>query len=560
MRPGACRTGRRFAITAALLLAAAGAGAQELPGPAEIDRLGPRFEPPAEPKSEVEPVEEEKKPEGAPSGAEAIRFVLSEIAVDGATVYRESDFLPLYESSLGREISLVDVYGFAAAITAMYRQDGYILSRAIVPPQRIRAGMVRLQVVEGYIDEVTFEGDIAEPSRLLRAYGDKIRDSRPLRIGVLERYLLLANDLPGLSARAVLKPSADQPGASDLTMVLEQDDVDGVATFDNRGSRFVGPFQAVLGTGFNSLVGLHERTTLRVVGTTQIEELRLINVTHQEQVGNEGTKLDLSLSQADLEPGFTLSPDDIESSSTSASIALFQPWIRTRGENLSSTVRFDYRNSLTDRLESRLSEDRLRVARLSTSYDFVDRYLGVSLLSAELSQGLNILGETPSGSSDLTRENGRSDFTKLNGNLLRLQRLLPRVSLLLEGSGQYSFSQLLASEEFGVGGAQFGRAYDPSETTGDHGVAGKIELRYSQPVEVDFLADVQFYGFYDYGVVWQVRARDDAVASAGAGLRLRFTDRLSGLVEWAKPLNHSVDALGRDGRDARIFFNLVARM
>ena len=420
--------------------------------------------------------------------------------------------------------------------------------------------MVRLQVVQGYIDEVTFEGDIAEPSRLLRAYGDKIRDSRPLRIGVLERYLLLANDLPGLSARAVLKPSADQPGASDLTMVLEQDDADGVATFDNRGSRFVGPFQAVLGTGFNSLVGLHERTTLRVVGTTQIEELRLINVTHQEQVGNEGTKLDLSLSQAGLEPGFTLSPDDIESSSTSASIALFQPWIRTRGENLSSTVRFDYRNSLTDRLESRLSEDRLRVARLSTSYDFVDRYLGVSLLSAELSQGLNILGETPSGSSDLTRENGRSDFTKLNGNLLRLQRLLPRVSLLLEGSGQYSFSQLLASEEFGVGGAQFGRAYDPSEITGDHGVAGKIELRYSQPVEVDFLADVQFYGFYDYGVVWQIRARDDTVASAGAGLRLHFTDRVSGLVEWAKPLNHSVDALGRDGRDARIFFNLVARL
>ena len=76
-----------------------------------------------------------------------------------------------------------------------------------------------------------------------------------------------------------------------------------------------------------------------------------------------------------------------------------------------------------------------------------------------------------------SRSSGGCRFTKLFGSVGRLQRLGEGVSLLVEANGQYAFSQLLAAEEFGIGGARFGCGYDPSELTGDHGLVGRAELR-----------------------------------------------------------------------------------
>ena len=44
-------------------------------------------------------------------------------------------------------------YAIADRITTKYRNDGYILSRAIVPAQRISGGALQVQVVEGYIKD-----------------------------------------------------------------------------------------------------------------------------------------------------------------------------------------------------------------------------------------------------------------------------------------------------------------------------------------------------------------------------------------------------------------------
>jgi hemolysin activation/secretion protein len=135
------------------------------------------------------------------------------------------------------------------------------------------------------------------------------------------------------------------------------------------------------------------------------------------------------------------------------------------------------------------------------------------------------------------------------------------LSLLVEASGQYAFSQLLASEEFGLGGGRFGRAYNPSEVTGDHGLGAALELRFSQSLSDDFLRGLQVYGFTDYGAVWRI---DDAaadrrlsLASAGGGVRFNLLDDVSGSVELAWPLTATPAA--DDGRGPRLFFTFVRR-
>ena len=59
-------------------------------------------------------------------------------------------------------MSQADLADIAAAVSDIYRAAGFHLSRAIVPPQDIKDGRLRLQVIEGSITEVSLKGEGAE--------------------------------------------------------------------------------------------------------------------------------------------------------------------------------------------------------------------------------------------------------------------------------------------------------------------------------------------------------------------------------------------------------------
>ena len=537
------------------------ATAQQVPPTAEPGRIEKRFEAPPVPKAVEDPVVPETERPLPPAKAKKIRFTLTGLVVEGSTVYDDKHFLPFYEKHLGKEVSLALIYDVAATISAEYRNDGYILSRAVVPPQRIRNGVVHLRTIEGFIHTVFIEGDILGPERLLKAYADKISQSRPLRSGTLERYLLLAGDLPGVTAKGVLTPSPEVTGASDLVVILSHAKADGFVSLDNRGSRFVGPHEIGIGTNLNSTFGFYERFGIRFIGATQTDELKLYEATFDEPLGTEGTKLSLTYSRTLSEPGFTLKPLNVDSTNTTVRAALSHPFIRSRGENLTLRANFTYRNSTTNVLSSKLSEDRIRSAGLEMTYDFVDRFRGVNLIDLKFSRGLDILNETTSGSADLTRALGKSDFTKVTTELSRLQRLFGNFTVLAIATGQWAADEMLASEEFGAGGARFGRAYDASEITGDHGAAGLLELQYGRSIQHSLFQSFQLYGFYDFGATWRKtpganEPRRQTLASAGFGLRYNLTRAISGYVEVAQPLTRSVST---EGDDPRAFFSLAMR-
>jgi hemolysin activation/secretion protein len=109
-----------------------------------------------------------------------------------------------------------------AAIEAEYRRNGYILVRAFVPPQRVADGIFTINVVEGFIANVAVEGGDEGTRQRIRGYVQPALDAKPLPILTIEQGLLLANDLPGVIASGLLRPSLDTPGASDLTVSVTQ--------------------------------------------------------------------------------------------------------------------------------------------------------------------------------------------------------------------------------------------------------------------------------------------------------------------------------------------------
>lgn len=498
-----------------------------------------------------------------PLGTDELGLVLNAIVIEGSTVYDDEQLAQFYEEFLGTEIALAEVFRIAERITAKYRNDGYILSRVIVPPQTISEGEVRLRIIEGFINEVRIEGEVGE-SPLLAAYAAKIRNSRPLSAKDMERYLLLLEDLPGITAEAVLSPAKDVPGASDLLIIVSGRAVDGYARIDNRGTKFNGPGQLWLGANYNSMAGNHHRTSVRmVVAGKDAKELRSLEIEHERQLGTEGRKLRLQFLQTTSEPGHTLRDLNIVSKSRLFRIGYADPLVRSRSRNLSLHADLVVRDSETTIFANRLSRDRVRFLSFGALYDSADQFGGINQIEVNLDQGLGFLGASREGTTDLSREFARFDFTKARVSASRLQRLGGRLSLLASFMSQYSFAKLPASEEFGVGGERCGRAYDASEITGDHGACLLLEMRYGHNMDAESSRGYQLYGFFDVGGVWRKTpgplGKRAHLSSAGIGARFNFTEQMSGSFEVAWPQTSRVDDREIDIGSQRGSFAITSR-
>ncbi len=552
------------ALLAVVLVSLAPARAQQVPPAAEPGTIQKRLEPPPQPKA-VPPIDIPDTGRAIPPpGAEETRFVLTDLLVDGNTVYTEEELMPLWEGLLGQEITLNQFYGVAAAITVKYRNEGYILTRVLVPPQEIIDGVAEIEVIEGYIDNIVIEGDPSGPAAQIEDKIAAIIDSQPLRADVLERYLLLLNDLPSVIVQSILRPSPMTPGASELIIILDEAKFSAAVSLDNRGSRFLGPYQYGANIRIDNAFGRYESTEFNLIGTTEMNELVFLSVTHTQPLTSEGTTLTVIGSHTSTEPGSTLEVFDVEGDSDAISAAVVHPVIRTRSENLSVVGGFDFRNATTEILGAVDSRDRVRSVFAGGTYDFIDKFGGISLVGVELRQGLDILDATESGSANLSRTGGRSDFTKVTAAARRKQTIGPGWSVSTAFKGQYAFSQLLATEECGLGGEDFGSAYDAYELSGDHCLAGRVELQYGAASESEFIDTYEIYGFYDLGAVWHIsgsnRKSKETLASVGFGARANLIEDIWGSIELAVPMTRSPTVDRDDGQEKpRVFFSLTKR-
>ncbi|HEX8027270.1 MAG TPA: POTRA domain-containing protein [Vicinamibacterales bacterium] len=535
---------RNAAVCAALLLcctlSATRVSAQVKPPGTQPGQVERQFEKPPEPSAKPGSIAIPTTGQTPPPNAAAIKFVLNQLTIDGTTVYPADKLRSLYAASLHKEVSLVDVYRIVDAITARYRNDGYILSQVIVPAQSVENGVIKLQAIEGYIADVRVEGATPELRERVRKYGEKIRKHRPLTAAALERQVLLMNDLPGVVTRAVLAPS-QTPGASDLVLQVSRHRVAGGISSDNRGSIAQGQQRIFADIEFQNLFAA-SRTELRSV-TTGTPELNYAALMHEQVLGTHGGRLGISGSYVYSRPQeLSIVPIDLVTKSGTATLTYTHPLIRRRARNLYLHGTFSSFDSSSTVFDVADTTERIRDVRLGFTYDFGDGIGGVNIADVEYSQGLQGLGASTSDDAYLSRPNGRADFQRALLYAARIQGLPGSFSMMIATNAQYAFTDLLAPQLFAFGGELFGRGYDPSQLLNDHGVAAKLDLRYARTWGGQHQTTLMPYGFFDAGRVWQRTPlpgieSSQTATTAGFGVRLQVGMRLSGFVEYAKPLD-----------------------
>jgi hemolysin activation/secretion protein len=166
-------------ICATLAMADAWAAQAPLPGtvlPGQIERQFEKLPEPRAKPAEIRVPDTRQKP---PPNADAVRFVLNRLTIDGVTVYPADTVRAAYERFLGKEVTLAEIYRIADTLTTRYRNDGYILSQVIVPAQAVEGGAMRLQAIEGYVADVRVEAGSAELRERVSRYAEKIKATRP---------------------------------------------------------------------------------------------------------------------------------------------------------------------------------------------------------------------------------------------------------------------------------------------------------------------------------------------------------------------------------------------
>jgi hemolysin activation/secretion protein len=508
-----------------------------------------------------------------PSGAERIQINIRDICIKGATVYTTAQLAPLYRDLIGHDIPIQALYDLAQRITAKYGNDGYVLSRAIVPPQTFvpHGAVPCLQVIEGYVDSVEWPAAVMHYRNFFAHYTARITADRPVNVHTIERYLLLAGDLPGLHFSASLKPSKTNTGASILVVEVVEKPVDLLGRLDNRGTPARGPNQFLMGATLNNLLHAHESLTANWAATVpHMQELEYFAVNYRQVLTAEGLYAFFNASYGYGHPGtLALTTLDFSTRSKVFEAGLASPLIRTREKNLTLSGLVFMSDSFSDALEQPFNRDMLRGFRLKADGDWADRFLGINQVNVTYSEGIHGLGSSNNNDPNLpaqiptSREFGRVDFEKIEATLSRTQPLFGPISAFGSVYGQYAFNPLLVPEQCGYGGRFFGRGFDPSALLGDHCFEALTELRYDLRHLPPSIQQVQFYGFSDYGRLWVLApATPDPVtggtpgnftaASAGAGVRLAATNGWSADLSVAKAIHGPRD-------DTRFFFILGAK-
>lgn len=497
------------------------------------------------------------------TGGDNIHFVLKKIIFSGNTVFSCQQLQKIIYPYLNRKITIAQLQELTQKITNCYHHAGYVLSRAVLPAQNIENGIVRIQILEGFIDQVSVCGGPGKAVSLLQKYGQRIAACHPLHIKTLERYLLLANDIPGECVKAVITPSEITPGAAHLSLVTTHKIADLAISYDNYSTLFLGPREFTGIGSLNSFITPGDRNTVRVVISENPRLLNFYEFTRVQPLNSNGLNLILGANYTKTNPGDILSPLFMDGKTYILFGSLSDSLIRSRTKNLTIFTGVNYQNTFSNILDTPFYDDRIRALEAGFSFDNMDRWNGANTVFFKASQGFNILGATNAGTA--SRPEGQSDFTKLYLELTRTQCLNSYFSFYLAGKGQYAFNPLLASEQFTFGGPPYGRGYDPAILLGDQGIAGKAELRLDTHPSFCDLKNIQYYIFYDAGAIWNYHTpglpTSANATAAGIGARLCLNHYLSGDFFVATPVtkpNPDDIALGENANGARAFFQLWA--
>jgi hemolysin activation/secretion protein len=477
--------------------------------------------------------------------------------ITGNTLIPAEVLQPLLKEWEGRTLDLAGLNEASGALTRYYQAHGFILSYAYLPAQKVENNTIEIAILEGRLSavQVVAAQDLRLDDEVIQAHIGTGGDSKPTHKDVLERRLLLLNDIPGVVARAAFTPGTE-PGSSDMVVSLVEDlPLASSVYVNNFGSQATGEYR--MGAQF------HLRDVFGAGDSTQLGGIwssggGLASGSLETSVPWLGSGLSLHAGVSHLTYALQQSFSELGARGVADSVHGGVWYALQRSTNSNITLRSDLQYSaLQDFLPVVQVENRKssRALTLGVNADAQDDFLAGGRSRAQLSHQLGNL-QIESGSDTAFTGGG---YGKTLLDLSREQGLTQDTNFYIRILAQHAEKNLDSSEKLSLGGPNAVRAYAPGELSVDAGGLLTIEYRVLFPVQGGTMTWTLFgdyaTGSINYAPLAGVTDNEPSINGAGMGLSWRTSADMEAslTVAWRGARLPSADS----DRVPRIFFQLV---
>jgi hemolysin activation/secretion protein len=472
----------------------------------------------------------------------------------------------------GQAASAEQIEAARVAILTEYRNAGFPFLSVVASAQAVAGGnRLTFTVQEGRVARVRLDGNIGPAGTQVLRFLDGAVSEGAATAARIERALLLAGDVPGVTVRGVLRPlEGGAPGDLELVAEVSRRAFSGFITGDNRGFQRAGPVQFLLVGQANSFTSFGERTEASFYTSAQAEAV-FGQASTEFFVGGSGLRVRLYAGAGYTQPSGVLSTIGYNAFTRIAGGALTYPIIRARSANLFAALQFDlYDNTVETGTTQvvRTSKDYVRVVRGGFDGQYLDSFLplpglAVNAGNIRFHQGVTTFGASQDGRSPPpSRQGSDFGFTKITGEYQRTQPIFTYRDMLfsLQGTvaGQWSNDILPVSEKFFLGGTRLGRGFYAGQVSGDsaYGFTAEAQLDFLNMRSFtiapgggsarELRPAAQLYMFYDTGRTYENLPSDPnrRIESWGGGIRTNVNNAVFLDIEGVSRVTRSVDAAG----------------
>ena len=410
--------------------------------------------------------------------------------------------------TLPAALSFAQIEQITTRITQTYRDAGFLVSVAYIPPQQIGdSQLLTLKVMEGKVGRVLVQGSQRYRDDQLNASSLGLI-GRPLRQAELERALLYARDLPGVAVTSVLQPGLE-PGDTDIVLVAQDSahPYEISAGLSNHGTDSTGKYRAEVGiSAFNALGAGDVLAASLGYGLNPADSWQAALSLSVPSAQVDGLSAIAGISRSEME----LNSGPFAAMRLTGPTTLFYAggdwkFIQRIDLQVQASARWIHEESELEGIGMLLSRHSFDVIDAGVTLRHTDRrWRGMNLAQVSVRKSVN--DESPP--YNWLYASHAPYFWVARMSLARLQALPGNQRLLLRGNAQFTEDALTPLEQFSVGGPTSVRAYPLSNALGDRGVQATFEYQLSAPGFADTpspfdgrrwgdLVDVSL--FYDWG-------------------------------------------------------------
>ena len=498
----------------------------------DIERQQQKVIPKVSPKPEVKKEQPSEK-------VEATVFV-KEFRFEGNQQITTSDLKQYFEKYLNQKLSVSELQNIAAEIATIYSGKGYV-AQGQLPRQDVTEGVVTIRIIEAKFGGSVFDEEQKKQLKLVRpSVIEKFVQEGQVIGGLidtvcLDRSLLIADDLPGVSVQGSLMPGERDGETLVLIQAKDKQEFTADLSADNQGSRSTGLFKQSANLSMASPTGQGDLVGLSLLNSQGTDYGRL---SYSIPVDSDGLRLGINASHM----RYTVITPESQSTKPKGTSDVFgfdgqYPLIRTASQNLYLNTAYDFKYFKNERIESSSyvtnSAYHLNVLSIGLSGNQYDAYYGGGVFNGSVNFGLGHvdLDGSPNQASDAAGAKTAGQYSRVRWSLSRQQNLIDETSLSVTISGQKASKNLDSSEKFYLGGISGVRAYPNSEGAGSEGQMINLEVRQQLPEKLMVSA------FYDWGRVSKTTiANLDSYNLSGYGVSLSWIGPYQANIKavWAK--------------------------